>query len=224
MSALKCVRLDLIVVRQYSKEFIFALVIMPALYFLSNQQFALVLSLLFIEMLLFWSYLFMAAEKCETLYFSLPQKKSDIVKARYLFGAVATAICLIMGVLMTLCSQPSDKRSEFIFIICFLSFFVLFMISVQAPVLFRFGYAKVRNLMILSVVIPIIVFAIISKGSIRQLMEFSDGSPKYISYPILWALCLMAGVLCLIVSYFISKRIYVNRDMSQLKPSKNQLA
>lgn len=140
---------------------------------------------------------------------SLPLSRADLVKSKYLFilllCAFGTAVTLILSLIVGLIIHL-PMQEIFIAILCS-ALTALFLGALTTPFIYKFGVEKARYILIIIVMIPTLVF--VSFGSYLPTLHLPSAQTLT-----LLAWCSPVFVLAFVfLSYLISKRIFMNKDL-----------
>lgn len=219
MNSIRFLRLDLLAIKPYFKSLYFYFILLGIGVISKNSS--LVFSMTFVPLLIYISYPFAVAERggLERLYLSMPIKRSDIVKARYLLSllmvVMAYLVTFIMMLVMVLLGAEF-KISEEMIGFAVLSIFYLWIFSLQAPIWFKKGYMKARlttmmPYFIIGLIFPVIVTmsdkAVVTE-IINKIKIFVETTPglTIASYAIL------VTALFLTISYQLSVKFYKQKE------------
>lgn len=158
---------------------------------------------------------FDACERVPQLYVVLPQRRVNFVRAVYFTYLLLTAGCLIVGLIVSLIFHTRGiSYSWFLPIVGAMFFVFVTMTAILLPIAFKLGYSRIQYVFV--------VFVFIAGFAQARLMELlsrgvSPGSLladiSKLNSLILLLLFVVAGLVCLIVSYRISTRIYEHKDI-----------
>lgn len=140
---------------------------------------------------------------------SLPLSRADLVKSKYLFilllCAFGTAVTLILSLIVGLIIHL-PMQEIFIATLCS-ALTALFLGALTTPFIYKFGVEKARYILIIIVMIPTLVF--VSFGSYLPTLHLPSAQTLT-----LLAWCSPVFVLAFVfLSYLISKRIFMNKDL-----------
>jgi hypothetical protein len=218
MNVIKSMMLDIRACKAYSKNFIIFFVLI-AFFVFTTKSLTTVLMMSLFFLLAMWQYPFAAYDKCSALYLSLPQKKSDIVLGRYILAGSILAAAVIIGMILSVfIHQRGIGISGMFFILSAASVYIAVIISIQAPVFFRFGFMKSRIFAVITMVafIPITMIvampAIISYMSNNDFKSIVSGKQLFEMNPLFSVGLLLAAGVVLLISYFISMALFVKYE------------
>jgi len=101
----------------------------------------------FFLFLSFWQFPFDAYDKCSMLYLSVPQKKSDIVRGRYLLAVLGIIIAFFVNTCFGLIFNPRIMRNGEILLIDSESALLWFIVvAIQAPFFFQIRVYEIQNI------------------------------------------------------------------------------
>lgn len=139
---------------------------------------------------------------------TLPCTRTQIVLAKYLFSLLITGIGAGISIALNLILTAfgvSESDEAMWLIIGLLGCMVGIFISVMIPLMLRFGPEKARIIVIIVFIVPFMLFAILgSEGG-------ENGLTQMINNLIVWLP--FAAIAALVVSFFISVRIYQKREV-----------
>jgi len=146
-----------------------------------------------------------------TYAISLPQGRINVVKSKYLTTIGLTLVLAIISFsisFLLMNSRDAIKIDESFSAILGELLAIIFMMSVLFPVLFKFGYEKGRMAMIL---IGVGMFGIVYLFQNLFQLEISTSFLSFLEtyLPVIF---IVLSVVMLIISYFISKKIYLKRE------------
>ena len=146
-----------------------------------------------------------------TYAISLPQGRINVVKSKYLTTIGLTLVLAIISFsisFLLMNSRDAIKIDESFSAILGELLAIIFMMSVLFPVLFKFGYEKGRMAMIL---IGVGMFGIVYLFQNLFQLEISTSFLSFLEtyLPVIF---IALSVVMLIISYFISKKIYLKRE------------
>lgn len=140
---------------------------------------------------------------------SLPLSRADLVKSKYLFilllCAFGTAVTLILSLIVGLIIHL--PMQEIFIATLYSALTALFLGALTTPFIYKFGVEKARYILIIIVMIPTLVF--VSFGSYLPTLHLPSAQTLT-----LLAWCSPVFVLAFVfLSYLISKRIFMNKDL-----------
>lgn len=142
----------------------------------------------------------------ERLYSSLAITKKTFILGRYFSTIFNFIIAFIVSILMSFCFFAFRGRMPGLYEVftafCLSLLVFSFVLAVQLPIYFRFGYSKGRYLSLF----PFI--AVFGIGILSFLVEKIDVILKYILAHDISFLCLAGSIIVLVISYFISLLCY----------------
>lgn len=218
---LSCVKLDIRLVKPYSKSILFLLVlgIFMGFMFKSSETLS---SYFMMMIMLVISYPFAIIDKnhLDILYGTLSLSKKSIVIGRYLFVLLLTIVCAILSIVCSLILSSIIKEeiviSQLLLIVCSMFTVLSLVISLQYPIYFKYGYTKAKMI----AMIPLFtVFAIIIMvPSIAKLagwnLSLTNLFDNLTSNAHLLCIGLIfIGLMFLLISYFISYKLYNKKDI-----------
>lgn len=142
----------------------------------------------------------------ERLYSSLAITKKIFILGRYLSTICNFVIAFVVSMVMSLSVYAFNGRIMKVYEVfsafCLSLLVFSFVLAVQLPIYFRFGYSKGRYLSLL----PFI--AVFGIGILSSLVEKIDVILKYILAHDISFLCLAGSIMAMVISYFISLFCY----------------
>lgn len=211
MGALKSMLLDLKACKVYWKNIILVLFVLGLFVINMSKSVDALFLVIFLLFLPLWQYPFAAYDKCSLLYLSLPQKKSDIVLGRYLLAVLGIVFAFILSACIGLICDPQSVKNGDMFLIASVStLFIAVLISIQAPIFFKFGYMRSRIFAFLSlgIIAGLIGFALpeaVVGKDISSVMEMAKS-------PLIPVILLIISAIIVVVSYCISLAVFEKRE------------
>lgn len=138
---------------------------------------------------------------------TLPNGRESVVKSKYLLTIILTFIISVIGFIVTLFVSNSNIE-EIVSTLTGTVFALILVISFLYPIMFKFGAEKGR------IVLLVAFFGIGSILTILMRNISLNDSSSFIYFLDTYGLILIIviSVISLTVSYFISKRIYLNKE------------
>lgn len=181
-----------------------------------------VLSMSTVMLLLVMQYPFAVAEKgkLDTLYGTLTVDRKTVVTGRYLFAVLfalaGVIISFACSILITYALSKEVDFTAYAFIMCLIFSVFLVVIGFQFPVYFKYGFTKGRMFAYIPLFAVFILIAVVPLlGNMFNLNMTLEGMFKnLINHAVISCLVSLAiGIAVLIVSCFISYRIYERKDI-----------
>lgn len=143
---------------------------------------------------------------------TLPIKKADIVKSKYVFSILLTSffMVLVLPVMFLTNYFVSDEpmQTSIIFsILCIAISAIMIMHSILFPVYIKFGTQKGRIFLLLVVFIPVISANLLMDSLNELLSQFSMETLQFASY-----LSPFVSLIIFAISYFIAVNLYENKE------------
>lgn len=217
-AAIKSMKTDFMAVRKYMRTglvLIFLLVYVFELFFREAQ---LSLFMLFMLVVIFNTYPFAMDDKYGFFYLSLPQRRDDIVRGRYLMLLSMNLIFFILSLIPVLIIYLSGGNAADVLLnAAALMSADIILFSIQAPVFFKVGYMKGKQfalvpILILAAIFPLSVIAKNQPGLrkiIDSIISFSvNGNPAIQAITV----CIFL-ILVLTSSYYLSLRFFKKREL-----------
>lgn len=220
MNAIKTAKFVLLTLKSYSFRFS----ILPAIMFVTiiitlntgnvGQILLFLTAILFLCTALFSVYPFYASDKVPQLYAVLPQRRSDLVQGLYLvfvlFAAVDVAVSLAFSLLVA-----ATGAAVYFFLIAGVSLFAAsFIVGVEFPVMFRFGYIKSQYLFVVFISAICFLPGVLAKFAlVHGVLNWFSGRLGFFDGPWFFLCCVAAGAAVLGVSYSASLSIYRKKDI-----------
>lgn len=177
------------------------------------------LMLVIVIMLPINNFSFDSAAKWEGFCLSLPVNRRQVVAARYLFTllltAAALAVALVVGLAVSLTGRM-ESWGEFGMTAAVMMALALVMNAVMLPLLYQFGAERARLIYFAvlggAALIGVLLYKLLGgKAWLSSLDGIPDPSPLLLAA--LPFLAVLAGLIPLGVSYFISCAIYSKKDL-----------
>lgn len=204
------IKKDLLLIKQNLKTLL--IIITLLIFMIFNESFDIVFSLTFISIIMFiTTFSYDDYNNFHAYVTSLPNGKKNVVISKYLTTIILVLIMSIIGIIITIIPSLINKNIEFNKIFssvgeCILSISVF--VSIMYPVLFKYGSEKGR-IVLMSAIFTITAIGILLSKTIdlQFLISFLNFIDNYcfITTPII-------SLFLLLISYFISKRIYLKKE------------
>lgn len=155
--------------------------------------------------------------KWESYCDSLPLSRKEIVKAKYILFNAASLIILILGVLGSFIIPNFIENTTFESIfasIIGVAFGIYLVISLLIPFYYKFGSQRGRIMLFLCVTILALLIGVITSLDIFNNIELMSiiNSLNNLSLGVFTSLLLLIVIIIMSISYFISVRIYYNKE------------
>jgi hypothetical protein len=216
-NVLQTLKLDIYTVKTaYSK--IFMIYIISIFIGLQTQSIVPIFMIMFISVS-FSGFPFSIFEKnnCDSLYGILPIHRKEIVIGRYFFAIVSGILNLIISLILSFIATLLTKQGIDIFIL-FLSIaltfcYYCFAVGISYPIYYRFGFSRsfIWTVLPMYLLLLFIIF-IAQRTNIAEI--FDKALQYYANHNILLLFSgFILGIIMLIVSCFISYKIFKNKDL-----------
>jgi hypothetical protein len=204
---IQLVKLDYLALSSYLKFLIifFALGIVNALFDASGIMSIILIS--FISNTIFQSYLFGAEGKydLDRLYASLPVTNKDIVLSRYLSGLILSVEIyvpfVLLAIIIAVCNGQTSMLSGFLSMLGASYGLSLFFVSIEFPLLYRYGFTKVQFIQAIPFLIVMALIFLMREFFNTDIISYLSLSP-YFS-----VMVLVIGCVLFFISFFIACRI-----------------
>lgn len=219
---LSFVRLDYLTIKPYLtlRSIVLILVVLAFISFGTGDS-SLLIGMLMMYGTIYASYPFAVGDKngIDTLYATLPLKKSDIVAGRYIFTLYLNVFTGVMSfatsaIIMTFLKKGFDWKETLITIlICFFIYSVLE--AIQLPIYFKLGYAKAKFFAYLPfAMFPAAIIAVSAFAGKENSMAFLNLTFLWVEENILLTviLAVILWIFLLLSSGLLSFRFYKNRE------------
>jgi hypothetical protein len=149
------------------------------------------------------------AYKWDYYALSLPVTKKQIVLTKYLLTVLFDVIGFSVALLLFLIKRQIN--TENVLSVCVLTAAALLMSSILLPLLYKIGTQKARIWLIMIFLIPVAGVALMSTMGINLLSAMATVSNSVVE--LLFCLALPVAALIFIGSYFLSCRIFKNKEI-----------
>ena len=148
----------------------------------------------------------------QTYAASLPQGRENIVRSKYVVALCSTLLASVLGFAMSFAVSAikgtsislTDRLSSLFGVLLA----IILMLSVLYPIVFKYGAEKGRMaLMIMGLGIGGTVIVLVRFAGLSVTPAFLDFLETYL--PLIFT---VLSITALIVSYFVSKKIYLNKE------------
>ncbi len=218
---LSFVKLDFFIIKPYVKSIIY-LIIMALIFGIFFREPGSAMSILMVYLCLMISYPFSIGEKnhANSLYGILPVDRKIIVSARYIYaifiGLTGAFISIIFSFIISKIFNKAFILEEIFFTLSILILIYCFLVAFQFPIYFKLGYDKAKMLGVLPLLI--ISFGVLFLTTFSKNIEmtaFINNLNLLIqgNFALLSIIFLVIGIAILILSCFISLKIYKNKEL-----------
>lgn len=142
----------------------------------------------------------------------LPQKKSDIVLGRYLLSVLGIVFAFVLSACIGLICNPQSVINGEMFLVASVgTLFIALLISLQAPIFFKYGYLKSKIFVILSVgaITGMIVFALSESVTVTEIGSVME----FVKRPLTPVILLIVSAIIITISYYISLPFFEKEDI-----------
>lgn len=202
---------DLYVVKKQGKSLLLVLVFYFIFsIFTNNFQLFIVYTILFTIMTPMTVMAYDERSKCDKLLLCMPIERRDIVISLYLFGILLFCASALINILVLFIypTERTDNFSLYFYWSCCLFYFSIYM-----PFAFKLGAEKSRYLMLGAVAIPGVFLLLIYQFKDAPVIQAAVRWLSTQNLTALSAFVLIASVLSLIPSIFISIHIYKTKEV-----------
>ena len=210
----KIITLDYIsIVPYFTFKNLIIMIFLYCFYFFVSKNPTIAISMPLIFAIIYSSYPFLVGEEAgiDSLYKIFGIKGDKVVKGRYAFALILFMAAIIIGLIFSLVASFFVKFDIKIVLPIVGSFFIVFvfLISMQYPLCFKYGYKKSKTLSAISfVAIALISFLSMTfRNSLKDLLKLMTNN-KLMS--ILIILFIIFAIIS--ISIKLSERFYKNRD------------
>lgn len=149
---------------------------------------------------------------------SLPLSRKEIVKSKYILFNATSLIVLIVGILSSLIIPNFIKNTTFESLfasIIGVAFGICLVISLLIPFYYKFGANKGRIMLFLCIVILALIIGMITSLDIFNNKEILNllNSLNNLSLGMITLLLIILTSIVMSISYYISVRIYKNKEL-----------
>ncbi|WP_232696894.1 ABC-2 transporter permease [Brevibacillus daliensis] len=146
--------------------------------------------------------------KWDTFALSMPVTKKEMVVSKYLLSillaVMGTLFSVVFGALMVLFKDTSSISEQLLVSYVLFGIAILF-VCIMLPLVYKFGVERSRVMMIAIFAIPTFIAFVLNR--------FGVPMPTEEQFFLLVKLSPLFLVLCIVLSYLISYKIYRNKDM-----------
>lgn len=183
-----------------------------------DATFILFLVPFYMIMILITTFSYDEFNKWECYCNSLPLSRKEIVKAKYLLFNATSLIVLVLGILASIIVPNFIENTTFESIyasIIGVAFGICLVISLLIPFYYKFGSQKGRIMLFLTITILALIIGIITSLDIFNNVELMNiiNSLNNLSLGMFTLLLIIVTVIIMTISYYISVRIYNNKEL-----------
>lgn len=207
-------RLDYISIKPYfTIKNLLIMVILYLVYFFMTKNPLIAISMPLLFAMIYSSYPFLVEDEAgiDSLYKIFGIKGDKVVKGRYAFALILFIVSIIIGLIFSLVASFFVKFDIKIVLPIIGSFFIVFvfLISMQYPIYFKYGYKKAKTLSAISFVVIALFsfFSMTFRNSLKGLLNLMTNN-KLMS--ILIILFIIFAIIS--ISIKLSEKFYKNRD------------
>lgn len=204
---------DLYTMKKYAKTLLAVLVFYLALAFLGQSvNFISSMSVFFFVMIGISSFSYDQYSKWDKYCISLPVSRRQMVGSKYVLTLLLLAFGLVfgmgMGGIVSLWVDISFME-DILFSCLGSGVAVIFMVSILFPLLYRFGVEKSRLLLLAVCFVPVILILAFTKWA----QQAGIPMPSEETFLFWFKLAPVGAVLLFIASYFLSVRIFCQKEL-----------
>ena len=210
---------DLCVIKNQMKSL---LLVLALFIFLSiankNATFVLFLIPFYMIMILITTFSYDEFNKWECYCNSLPLSRKEIVKAKYLLFNASSLVVLVLGVLASFIIPNFIENTTFESIyasIIGVAFGICLVISLLIPFYYKFGSQKGRIMLFLTIAILALLIGTITSLDVFNNIELMNiiNSLNNLSLGMFTLLLIIVTIIIMTISYYISVKIYSNKEL-----------
>lgn len=215
------IRMDFYLLKPYKKSLLVLLALAAGMT-VGFESTAMLSSYLMFSLIMVTMYPFSIGEtnRIDTLYATLPLKRRSVVVGRYVFALCLEVITILLAIALSFVFSFFTSF-EFVFkenllVLCVMSFALSFMVSVQFPIYFKLGYNKAKMIAYLPMLLIFFVVMVGSNSLKSSGLDIDSANILRIfdTYTLLiFILPVIAGLVLLAVSCYISCRLYEKREL-----------
>lgn len=204
------VKKDLLMIKGNMRQVILFLVVFLILAFQENN--IIVIVPVFVSMMVFiTTFSYDEYNKWDAYAISLPVSRKNIVKAKYVASIILWAIALLVTVVITGIMRLFEQNLnyfEMFGMILGCVFSIVLLEAIMFPLIFKFGVEKGRIGLFVGVFAIAGLLGFIFTGiDLENATGFIEIFNKYY-----YILIPLAAVILLVISYFVSKKIYLKKE------------
>ncbi len=210
---------DLCVIKNQMRSLLLILVFFVFISIINKDAtFTLFLVPFYMIMILITTFSYDEFNKWECYCNSLPLSRKEIVKAKYLLFNATSLIVLVLGILASIIVPNFIENTTFESIyasIIGVAFGICLVISLLIPFYYKFGSQKGRIMLFLTITILALIIGIITSLDIFNNVELMNmiNSLNNLSLGMFTLLLIIVTVIIMTISYYISVRIYNNKEL-----------
>ncbi len=210
---------DLCVIKNQMRSLLLILVFFVFISIINKDAtFILFLVPFYMIMILITTFSYDEFNKWECYCNSLPLSRKEIVKAKYLLFNATSLIVLVLGILASIIVPSFIENTTFESIyasIIGVAFGICLVISLLIPFYYKFGSNKGRIMLFLTITILALIIGIITSLDIFNNVELMNmiNSLNNLSIGMFTLLLIIVTVIIMTISYYISVRIYNNKEL-----------
>ena len=210
---------DLCVIKNQMRSLLLILVFFVFISIINKDAtFILFLVPFYMIMILITTFSYDEFNKWECYCNSLPLSRKEIVKAKYLLFNATSLIVLVLGILASIIVPNFIENTTFESIyasIIGVAFGICLVISLLIPFYYKFGSQKGRIMLFLTITILALIIGIITSLDIFNNVELMNmiNSLNNLSIGMFTLLLIIVTVIIMTISYYISVRIYNNKEL-----------
>ena len=210
---------DLCVIKNQMRSLLLILVFFVFISIINKDAtFTLFLVPFYMIMILITTFSYDEFNKWECYCNSLPLSRTVIVKAKYLLFNATSLIVLVLGILASIIVPNFIENTTFESIyasIIGVAFGICLVISLLIPFYYKFGSQKGRIMLFLTITILALIIGIITSLDIFNNVELMNiiNSLNNLSLGMFTLLLIIVTVIIMTISYYISVRIYNNKEL-----------
>lgn len=210
---------DLCVIKNQMRSLLLILVFFVFISIINKDAtFILFLVPFYMIMILITTFSYDEFNKWECYCNSLPLSRKEIVKAKYLLFNATSLIVLVLGILASIIVPNFIENITFESIyasIIGVAFGICLVISLLIPFYYKFGSNKGRIMLFLTITILALIIGIITSLDIFNNVELMNmiNSLNNLSIGMFTLLLIIVTVIIMTISYYISVRIYNNKEL-----------
>lgn len=210
---------DLCVIKNQMRSLLLILVFFVFISIINKDAtFILFLVPFYMIMILITTFSYDEFNKWECYCNSLPLSRKEIVKAKYLLFNATSLIVLVLGILASIIVPSFIENITFESIyasIIGVAFGICLVISLLIPFYYKFGSNKGRIMLFITITILALIIGIITSLDIFNNVELMNmiNSLNNLSIGMFTLLLIIVTVIIMTISYYISVRIYNNKEL-----------
>lgn len=216
---IKLLKLDWMLIKQYRKELVMFILMLTIIIGSTLPLMLNIIVFLLINNLISYPFIIEEKDKMDKFYSMIAVSREDILKNKYLSILIYVLMILIILIPINIIIQSSKPAITGENIILYASLGVLlstFIASIQIPCYLKWGYSRSKMItMVLPILIgfgiPLIVVGgskLVGRKIFKNILE--NGMYMLNNYYELIVLgCLLLSIICYIVSYLVSRKIYI---------------